>query len=63
LIKDAEREVNRLTKSRDKLTAELEAAGNDFTKITALGTQLATIQAELDPIEERWLELAAEQES
>jgi ABC transport system ATP-binding/permease protein len=63
LIKDAEREVNRLTKARDKLTAELEAAGNDFTKITALGTQLATIQAELDPIEERWLELAAEQES
>jgi ABC transport system ATP-binding/permease protein len=63
LIKDAEREVNRLTKSRDKLTAELEAAGNDFTKITALGTQLATIHAELDPIEERWLELAAEQES
>ena len=63
LIKDAEREVNRLTKARDKLTAELEAAGNDFTKITALGTQLASIQAELDPIEERWLELAAEQES
>jgi ABC transport system ATP-binding/permease protein len=63
LIKDAEREVNRLTKARDKLTAELEAAGNDFTKITALGTQLAAIQAELDPIEERWLDLAAEQES
>ena len=63
LLKDTEKEVNRSSKERDKLTAELEAAGTDYEEMTRIGTRLAVVQAALHAAEERWLELAAEAES
>ena len=63
LLKDTEKEVTRSSKERDKLTAELEAAGTDYEEMTRIGTRLAVVQAALHAAEERWLELAAEAES
>ncbi len=63
LMKDAERDLNKATKERDKLTTELEAAGSDYATASRIGTRLAEVQAVLDAAEERWLEIAAEAES
>ena len=63
LLKEAERDVNRATKDRDRLSGELEAAGSDYEAVTRIGTKLADVQAALDSAEERWLEIAAEAES
>ena len=62
LLKESERDVNKATKERDRLTAELEAAGTDYEAVTRIGTKLAAVQATLHSAEERWLELAAEAE-
>ncbi len=62
LLKDAERDLSRATKERDKLTAELETAGSDYEVVTRIGTRLAEVQATLESAEERWLEIAAEGE-
>ena len=62
LLKDAERDVNRATKDRDRLTSELEAAGTDYAAVTRIGTLLAEVQGALDRAEEQWLEIAAEAE-
>ncbi len=62
LLKEAEKDVNRSTKARDKLVGELEAAGADYENATLIGTKLAVVQHALDEAEERWLVVAAETE-
>ena len=62
LLKDAERDLNRATKERDNLTAELETAGSDYEVVIRIGKRLVEVQATLDSAEERWLEIAAEGE-
>jgi ABC transport system ATP-binding/permease protein len=63
LLKNAERDLSKATKERDKLTAELEAAGSNYEAAAAIGTKLAEVQARLDSAEELWLEVAAESEA
>ena len=48
---------------RDKLQAELAAAGADHKELARLGAQLAASQNRLDAAEEHWLSLADEAES
>ncbi len=60
LLKESEKEVSKLTKERDRLSAELTVAGTDYAKATEIGTRLADVQGRLDAAEEKWLELAAE---
>ena len=64
LLKDAERDMTKATKDRERLSVELDAAvaARDGVAIGTLGHALADAQARLDSAEERWLELAAEAE-
>ncbi len=61
-IRQADKDIARLTKKRDRLTAELVDAGTDHDAIAAAGAALAEIETELAAVEERWLALAEEQE-
>ena len=63
LMRTAEREVAALTAERDRLSAELAAAGSDHEALTRISTDLAAVQARLDTAEEHWLALAEEAES
>jgi ABC transport system ATP-binding/permease protein len=62
LLREAEREVEKLTAKRDKLTEELGAAGSDVAELTRLGTEVAAVEAALAEAEERWLAVADEME-
>ena len=62
LLRNAERDVAKLTERRDELSAALATAGADHEALAEIGTQLALVQAELDAAEERWLSLAEEAE-
>ena len=64
LIKNAERDLSKATKDRERLSTELDAAvaTRDGLAIGTLGASLAEAQARLDSAEERWLELAGEAE-
>jgi hypothetical protein len=59
----ADRELADAIAARDKVQAELVAAGGDHTELVRLGAQLATTQARVDAAEEHWLALADEAES
>jgi ATP-binding cassette subfamily F protein uup len=59
----ADRELADAIAARDKLQAELVAAGADHKELVRLGAQLATSQSRVDAAEERWLLLADEAES
>ncbi len=59
----ADRELADAIAARDKLQAELVAAGADHKELVRLGARLATSQARVDAAEERWLSLADEAES
>ncbi len=62
LMRQADKDIARLTKKRDRLTDDLVAAGTDHEAIAAAGEALAVVESELAEVEERWLELAEEQE-
>ena len=64
LIKDLEKEIKRLTKTKDRLEAKVAdlAVSGDHVALTESGAELTTIIAELDAAEEQWLELADEAE-
>ena len=51
----------RAQKRGDQLTAKLTSVAH-HAELTALGSDLAAAQAELDDLEARWLELAEQQE-
>jgi hypothetical protein len=62
LLRDAEKQVARLERQRDKITVSLTEA-SDHVEMTRLGTELAATQAALDQAEEAWLSLAEESDS
>jgi ATP-binding cassette subfamily F protein uup len=55
-----ERQVEKLSEREAALHAELAANSTDYLKLTELGDQLRSIQAEKAGLEERWLEVATE---
>jgi ATP-binding cassette subfamily F protein uup len=59
----ADRELADAIAARDRVHAELVAAGGDHQELARLGAELATTQSRVDAAEERWLSLAAEAES
>jgi hypothetical protein len=54
--------MTRAQRRRDRLADELSAA-SDHAELARIGSALAAAQAELDHIEERWLQLAEQQSS
>jgi ABC transport system ATP-binding/permease protein len=62
LLRDAEKQVARLERQRDKITVSLTEA-SDHVEMTRLGIELAATQAALDQAEETWLSLAEESDS
>ena len=61
LLRDADKEVARLSRQRDKLHDVLVAT-TDHVELTRLGDELRAVQASLDEAEERWLALAEQAE-
>ncbi len=59
-LRDTEQAMTKLQRRRDKLVGELEQV-TDHPTIARVGGELAGVQAELDALEERWLELAEQQ--
>jgi ATP-binding cassette subfamily F protein uup len=57
-----ERQLERLSAREAELTEQLAANATDYEKLTALGAELRSAQAEKSDAEERWLTLAAELE-
>ena len=56
-ITQTERDLERATARRDELTASFATAA-DHAALIDLGNQLATVQAEVDDLEHRWLSLS-----
>ncbi len=62
LLREAEKEMVRWQRERDKVAADLTAAA-DHREMARLGDELTSAQVALDEAEERWLSLAEEAES
>jgi hypothetical protein len=63
-MRDAEKELRRLERTRDRLSEELGAIDPaDHEAMAEVGRQLAEATAQVDAVEERWLELGAELEA
>jgi ABC transport system ATP-binding/permease protein len=58
-----ERQLERLSAREAELAEQLAANATDYEKLTALGADLRTAQAEKADLEERWLTVAAELET
>ena len=58
-LRDAEKQMARLARRRDKLHDALVAT-TDHVELTRLGAELATVQDDLEVAEEQWLALAEE---
>jgi ATP-binding cassette subfamily F protein uup len=58
-----ERQLERLSVREAELTEQLAANATDYEKLTALGAELRSAQAEKSDVEERWLTVAAEFET
>ncbi|MGB0113762.1 MAG: ATP-binding cassette domain-containing protein, partial [Ilumatobacteraceae bacterium] len=56
-LRETEQAMVKAQKRVDQLTAKL-ATATDHTELTALGSELAAAQSDLDGFESRWLELA-----
>ncbi len=61
-LRQAEKDLARLERSKAKLEAELIEAGDDHEALARLGAELGNVSGELAEVEERWMELAEEQE-
>ncbi len=61
-LRRLEKEISRLSRDRDRL-AEALIAATDHQAMADAGSQLATVQAALEEIEEVWLAVAEEAES
>jgi ABC transport system ATP-binding/permease protein len=57
-----ERQLERLSARETELTAQLAANATDYEKLTSLGADLKSTQAEKADLEDRWLTVAAELE-
>ena len=62
LLREAEKDVARLDKSKRRLEEQLVEAGSDHDQLASLGLQLSEISEQLQEREEAWMELADEQE-
>ena len=58
-----ERQIERASERETVLNEELAANATDYEKLTELGAQLRTLQAEKTDLEERWLEVASSLEA
>ena len=58
-----ERQIERAAAREEALNEELAANATDYEKLTELGAQLRTLQAERADLEERWLEVASSLEA
>jgi ATP-binding cassette subfamily F protein uup len=58
-----ERQLERLSAREAELAEQLAANATDYEKLTALGADLRSTQAERSDVEDRWLTLAAELET
>jgi ABC transport system ATP-binding/permease protein len=56
----AERDLARIDDRHDRLTGEVQAAGNDHEALARLGAELAALDEERRVAEDRWLELSEE---
>jgi ATP-binding cassette subfamily F protein uup len=61
-LEDLTKRIHRLEQVRADLTAQLEAAGDDYVVATELGQRLETTAAEIDKAETSWLELTEKME-
>jgi ABC transport system ATP-binding/permease protein len=61
-IRQAEKDLARLERQRDRITEQVELARDDHQELARLGAELATVGAEIEAIEHRWLELSTEVE-
>jgi ATP-binding cassette subfamily F protein uup len=61
-LRRLEKDLTRLTRDRDRLSADFVAA-SDHHVLARLGAELAEAQDRLDKAEERWLEIAEEAEA
>ena len=61
-LREAEKDVGRLQRQRDKVTEALTLT-TDHRELTRLGGDLAVAQAELDAAEDQWLQLAEQDEA
>jgi ATP-binding cassette subfamily F protein uup len=57
-LREAEREMDRLSKAREALHRELVAASSDHVRLAELGRALTELSTRLTEAEERWLALA-----
>ncbi len=62
-LKTVEKDMARLDKKRTTLTADLEAAGSDHEELMRVSDLLTPVVAEIETLEERWLELSEEADS
>ena len=60
MMRDIDKELAALGRTRDRLHAELVAAATDHRRLAELGTDLATVDDQVATAEQRWLELADE---
>ncbi len=60
-LRDTEQAMAKAQRQVDRLHAELTSAA-DHAQLARIGAELATAQAELTQLEERWLELAEQQQ-
>ena len=58
--RDREQAMGKLQRQVDKLNEQLVVT-TDHTEMASLGAELATAQTELSALEERWLDLAEQQ--
>ncbi|HMQ25296.1 MAG TPA: hypothetical protein PKA98_04870, partial [Acidimicrobiales bacterium] len=63
LMREADKEVQKLARRRDRLHEELLEAAADHQELARLGTEEAEVAAELEAAEEAWLALAEEAEA
>ena len=63
LIANNEKDQEKRNKRRSDLEDSIVKAGNDHEKLAALSVSLAEVQAEIDRLENEWLELTTELES
>jgi len=63
LIRQAEKDLARLERQRDRLTDQVESARADHQELARLGAELAGVSTEIEAVEHRWLELSTEAET
>ena len=63
LIREAEKELAALERRRGLLADDLVDAGGDRDALASIGTELASVEARLADVEQRWLALAVEAET